>query len=338
MNKLSIERSGMLRASTGRRRAMQIIATLPALGLAARAQGAYPERPIRMIVPYGAGTGTDALARRLCTPASKILGQQIIVENRAGGNAIIGAQAAARSNPDGYTMIFGTDHVMCTNPSLVKDLPYSPTNDYVAVAGLVSKIYLLVVSSSSPVQSVADLVALAKSKPGGVTFATTGNGTSGHLASEIFKRDAGIEMTHVPYLGGGQLYPDLLSGRVTTFCYTYELLKPMLDAGSLRAIAVVAERRNNLFPNLTTLVELGYPRSVIESWTAVYAPAGTPADRVARVSEAFKEVLKNPELKSQLGALGMNATYRTPTEQAAFTASELAGCLNRVKIAGVSAA
>jgi tripartite-type tricarboxylate transporter receptor subunit TctC len=202
-----------------RRTFSAMLATLPLIGTGARAQAKFPEKPINLVVPYGPGTGTDALGRRLALVMPGLLGQPMVVDKKPGASAQIGTQAVTRSAPDGYTLLLGGDQVVCFNPVLFKSLPYHPTRDLMPVAGLTLHPYILVVPTDLPVRTVADLVALAKSKPGSLSYASTGVATSAHLTGELFKQEAKIEMTHVPYQSAAQLFPDLLEGRVSMMFY-----------------------------------------------------------------------------------------------------------------------
>jgi tripartite-type tricarboxylate transporter receptor subunit TctC len=315
-------------------RTLALMVGLSMVAAGAFAQEKFPSKPITLVVPYGAGTGTDALGRRLSTAMPALLGQPMVVENKAGASAQIGTQAVVRSAPDGYTLLLGTDQVVCFNPVLFKSLPYNPTKDLQPVAGLTLHPYILVVPTDLPVKTVAELVALAKSKPGQLSFASTGVATSAHLTGELFKQEAKIEMTHVPYQSGAQLFPDLLEGRVSMMFYPYQQLKPYLDAGKLRVLASTTERRTEFLPNVPTMPELGFPRTVLGAWLSIYAPAGTPPDRVARLSEAFKKALEMPDVGGTLAPQGVEPHYRTPTELAAYGAAQLEVCREVVRISG----
>jgi len=195
------------------------LAALPFASISARAQRSFPDRPIRLVVPFGPGGAADTFGRQVANSVTPFLGRPVVTENRAGANAIVGTEAVARSAPDGYTLLLGTDQAICVNPVLLRNLPYDPARDFAPVAGLVSLYYILVVAPGLAVRSVADLVALAKAEPGRLTFGSTGAGTPARLMGEIFMRDAGIELTHVPYQSGvGQLFADLLTG--TIWCWS----------------------------------------------------------------------------------------------------------------------
>ena len=322
-------------STISRRLAAMLLATLPMWATGAWAQAKFPEKPVNLIVPYGTGTGTDALARQLAAVMPGLIGQPMVVENKAGASAQIGSQAVARSAPDGYSLLIGTDHIMCLNPALYKNLSYHPTRDFTPVAGLTLHPYVLAVSASVPARNVAELVALAKAKPGTLSFASTGVGTSAQLVGELFKSEAKVDILHVPYQSGAQLFPDLLEGRVSMMFYPYQQLKPYIDSGKLRAIATTTERRTTWLKDVPTMPELGYPKTVLGAWLAIYAPAGTPADRVARLTEAFKKALETPEVANNLAAGGIDVRYRTPAELGAFQASQQTICQDIVKIAGV---
>jgi tripartite-type tricarboxylate transporter receptor subunit TctC len=325
---------GTLIGMFSRRRVAALLAGLPLVATCALAQGAFPDKPIFLVVPYGAGTGTDALGRQLAAAMPGLLGQYMVVENKAGASAQIGTQAVTRSAPDGYTLLLGTDQVVCFNPALYKSLPYDPARDLVPVAGLTFHPYLLVVPPSLKVNTVAELVALAKKDPGSLTFASTGVATGSQMIGEVFKQEAKIEMTHVPYQSGAALFPDLLENRVSMLFYPYQVIKPYIDAGKLRVLATTTERRTSFLPNVPTLPELGFPRSVLGAWLSIYAPAGTPADRVTRLSEAFRKALEMPDVGGTLGPLGVEVRYRTPADLAAYQASQMEVCREVVRVSG----
>lgn len=286
------------------------------------------------MVPFGAGSATDALIRRLSVVMSSSLGQPMVVDNRPGANTIVAAEHVARSAPDGYTVLVGLDGTMCFNPVLFPQrLPYDPLRDFTAVAGLTAHPLMLVVTPGLPARSVPELVALARSQPGRLSFATVGVASGMHIAAELFQREAGIEMTHVPYNNIGQMQADLLTGNVQVMFWTYQQLKPHIDAGRVRPLAnpTMSQR---MIPGLPTMPELGFPRSAIASWVALYAPAGTPADRVARLSEAARLALENQEIRTALTEAGIEITYRTPAELAAFTAGEAANCHELIAMSG----
>jgi tripartite-type tricarboxylate transporter receptor subunit TctC len=318
-----------------RRSVVAGLAALPMLGSAAQAQAAYPDKPLRLIVPYGTGTGTDATSRRLANELPALLGQPVIVENRPGGNAFIGAEVAARSAPDGYTMIMGTDHIMCFNPALFTKLPYDPKKDFAAVAGVITAPYLLAVNADVPAKTLNELIALAKSKPNALTFSSTGVGTSSQLIGELFQSEAGVKLTHVPYQGGAQLFSDLLSGTVSMSFYPFQQFQPHLQSGRLRAVAIATEKRQSFLPDVPTFTELGYPSIVMGAFLSVWVPAATPKDRIAKLSEAIKTALAKPSVADPLAAAGYPTAYMTPDDLTTFTLKEMDRCKAIVAMAGV---
>jgi tripartite-type tricarboxylate transporter receptor subunit TctC len=309
---------------------------LPALSTAsAFAQGAYPERPIRMICPFGPGTGTDAFARQVTGNIQSFLGQPIVVENRAGANAITGTEAAVRSAPDGYTLLFSNDAMTCLGPNLFK-LPYDVKKDIAPVAGLAQFEYTLAVSPAVGVKTVQELVALAKAKPGTLSVGATGVGTGSYFIGEAFGKDADIKITGVQYQqGAAQLFADTLTGRVSMVFYPYQFLKTYFEAGQLIPLAVTSPERREYAKDKPTMKELGYARTQSQGWFCVYAPTGTPADRIAKLSDAFRKVVDDPEFKKVAAGNGVTLNYQTPAQLAAFEADQGARCKAMVELAGV---
>ena len=326
--------SGLRNAPVARRRVLAALASLPVLPATAQAQRAFPERPVRLVVPYGAGSATDTLTRQLGAVMSSSLGQPVVVDNRPGASTIVAAEHVARSAPDGYTLIVAVDQTMCFNPVLFPQrLPYDPARDFTAVAGLTAHPLMPVVSPGLPVRSVPELVALAKAQPGRISFASPGIASAAHLVTEVFQREAGIEMTHVPYNNVGQMLADLLTGTVQVLFYPYQQLKPHLEAGRVRPLANPTMSRA-MIPGLPTMPELGYPRSVIAPWVAIYAPTGTPDDRIARLSEAARLALDNQEIRASLTDVGIEVRYRSPADLAAFTVAEAGSCRELIAMSG----
>jgi len=321
-----------------RRQLLAGLAAVPVLARPAQAQRSFPERPVRLVVPFGPGTLTDGFARQITAGMQSALGQPMVIENRAGANAIIGTEVVARSAPDGYTVLLGTDQSMAVNPLLFRRLPYDPARDFAPVLGLAAVSYVLVVAPGLPVRSVADLVALAKAEPGKLTFASTGAGTTARLTAELFQRDAGIVLTHVPYQGGiGQLFADLLTNTVSMLFYPYQPLKPQVEAGRMRALASTSIERPEWLADLPTMHELGYRRTVAAASIATYVPAGTPGDRIIRLGDAFRRVMDTAEMRAALGNAGTSVRLLPPAELAAFNAAERERYREVMALAGVQA-
>jgi len=316
-------------------RRQTLLALVLASATAASEQDAYPNKNITLMVPFAAGGSTDLVARLTAEGLSKQLGQPVIVENRPGGAAFIGTEAAARSAPDGYTMLMATDHIMCFNPALFSKLPYDPKKDFASVAGVVMAPYLLAVNADLPARSLAELVTLAKSKPGSLSFASTGVGTSSQLIGELFQAETGIKLTHVPYQSAAPLFSDLLSGTVSMCFYPYQQFQPHIQAGRLRILALATDQRWTILPDVPTFKELGLPKMTMGAFLSIVVPAGTPRDRIEKLTSAIKTVLARPEIAEPFAAVGFPTAYMTPEQLTAFTASELDRCKEIATLAGV---
>ncbi|MBP0496372.1 Bug family tripartite tricarboxylate transporter substrate binding protein [Pararoseomonas indoligenes] len=303
-----------------RRALLGALAALPAAR--AMAQGAWPNRPIRLIVPFAAGTTTDILGRILAEALAREAGQPVVVDNRAGAGGNVGAQAVARSTGDGYTLLLGTNGTHGINASLFADQGFDPVKDFTPIAPFVTTPTVLGVPLSLGVSSVAELVALAKRKP--LTFASAGNGTTGHLSQALFNLRTGTETQHVPYRNAGQGVTDLVAGRVDAMFYHPLGLKPQLDAGTIKALAVTSAKRVTILPDVPTIVEAGIPDFVVEGLWNLYGPAGLPPDVVARLNRATNALLADPAALANLHAQGVEPTGGTPEKLAAMTRDEIA--------------
>lgn len=283
----------------------------------ADAQGTYPTKPIRMIVPFPPGGGTDILSRFVANKLSESAGWQIVVDNRPGAGGNIGLDAAAKAVPDGYTMVMGQTSNLTINPSLYKKLPYDSLRDFTPVSIVASSPIAIMVSSKSPYRTLGDLVAAAKAKPGEITYASTGNGTVGHLTGELIQRGAGVKLIHVPYKGAAQAFPDLLGGRIVFFLASLETAIPQMKAGTIRTVAVSSAQRVATFPDIPTVAESGLRGFETASWYGILVPKGTPQPIVNRLSDAIVKVLDLPDVKERMAATGGGAVKTGP---AAFDA------------------
>lgn len=304
-----------------RREVAGAILSLPWLS-SAFAQQSYPDRPVRLVVPYGPGTATDIFTRQLSAVAQKLLGQSIVIENRPGAGAMIGAEVVARAPADGYTLLMGTSQTHAISPVLFPRPTYDPIRDFTPIAGLAGVPHVLVVGAPLGVNTVAELVALGKAQPGRLTFASTGNGSPAHLAGEIFKREAGFQMTHVPYPGGAQALTDVMSGTASMIFYPYQPVKPFIEAGKMRLLATANPKRPPWLANVPTMAEAGFPKSVMTATFGIYGPANMPADRVARLSDVFRAALADPELVATLSSAGTEIHTQTAAELKSFTGTE----------------
>lgn len=259
----------------------------------------YPQKPIRWIVPWPAGGGADIVARLMSTKLGEVLGQPVIVDNRAGAAGNIGTQVAAQSAPDGYTIVFAYSGTHAVNPYLYKRMPFKES-DFVPVILLTSVPQVLVVNSTVSAKSVKELIAIAKARPGSVSYASSGNGSINHLAGEMFAHMAKIQLLHVPYKGGGPASTALLAGEVNMIFGEPGTVIPMIKQGRVQGLAVSSLKRTASLPDLPTIAEAGLPGYDVTSWNGVLAPAGTPAGIVNRINQAFNRVLAMPEIRQAL--------------------------------------
>jgi tripartite-type tricarboxylate transporter receptor subunit TctC len=267
----------------------------------APASAAYPDRIIKIVVPLTPGGGTDLVARTLAQEMAKDLGATVIIENKPGAGTIIGTQTVASSAPDGYTLLMGT-FANAVNPSLYTRLPYEPHRDFAPVALVARSFNVVVVNPSSPIKSVADLIAAARAEPDKLSYGTYGTGTSAHLAGELFKHMAKVNLTTVPYKGSAPAITDLVGGRIQVMFTTVASAAALVEAGQLRAIAVTSTERSPAFPQLPTVSEAGVPGYTVESWYGLFAPAKTPLDIIDRLNKSAAKAVQSEAFKK----LGVN--------------------------------
>jgi tripartite-type tricarboxylate transporter receptor subunit TctC len=278
-----------------------------------RALALYPDRIIRIVVPFAPGGGTDVIARTLAQEMARDLGVSVIVENKPGAGTIIGTQWVATSEPDGYTLLMGT-FANAVNPSLQAKLPYDPHKDFAPVALIARSFNIVVVNPKSPIKSIADLIAAAKADPDKLSYGTFGTGTSAHLAGELFKILAKVNLTTVPYKGAAPAITDLIGGHTEVMFTTVASAAALIEAGQLRALAVTSAERSPAFPQLPTVAEAGVPGYVAESWYGLFAPAKTPADVVDRLNKSAAKAVQS-EVFKQLGVNEGLVMVASPPEQ-----------------------
>lgn len=296
-----------------------------AVGMSTSAVGqTYPNKPIRIIVPFPAGGNADILARILGQKMVESLGQQIIVDNRAGAAGIIGAQAAARSAPDGYTLFMGTTGTQTTNPAVYTKLPYDPLKDFAPVSNFAGSPYVLVVHPSLPARNLKELVALAKSRPGALHYASFGAGSSAHLTGVLLQTMAKIDIVHVAYKGGPPALADLVGGHVEMMFNLLPGVLPHVKAAKLRPIAVAAERRTKAIMEMPTFAEAGIADFQSDSWYGILVPAGTPRDIIAKLNAEILRVLALPDVKQRLAIEGAEPMGDTPERFAEQIKKDLA--------------
>jgi tripartite-type tricarboxylate transporter receptor subunit TctC len=323
------------------RRKLVLASTAAALSssFAARAQtgaGTWPSRPVRLVVPFPPGGGTDAVGRIISPPLSEIWGQQVIIENRGGAGSNIGNEIVARATPDGYTILFGA-FPLATNRFIYPTLAYDPVADFAPITLICTFPNVMVVSNESPAKSVSEFLAHAKAKRGDITFGSAGIGTSLHLSGELFLRMAGIEMTHIPYRGAGPAIIDLIPGRLSMMFSTAASVMPHVRAGRLRALAVSSAKRFSAAPDLPTVAESGVPGFDVSSWYALLAPARTPPAIVSKINADAVAVLRDPQVRQRLQGLGLEVVGSTQQELSAFVQAEMAKWGPIIKAAGITA-
>ena len=290
----------------------------------AHAQDAYPSKPIRIVVPFPAGGTTDILARAAAQKLSEAWGQGVVVDNRPGAGGNIGSDIVAKAAPDGYTLLMGTVGTHAINPSLYSKMPYDHVKDFAPIVLVAGVPNVLVVNPLLPIHTVADLVAYAKANPGKLNFASSGSGTSIHLSGELFKTDAGIDMTHVPYKGSAPALTDLVGGQVQLMFDNLPSSLPQIKAGKLRAVAVTSAVRAPALPDVPTIAESGYPGFEASSWFGLLARAGTKPEIIAKINAEVRKWLTSPEARDKLLAQGANASPGTPEDFARHIAAETA--------------
>lgn len=300
---------------------LAILALMLAAGTAL-GQG-YPSKPIRMVVPYPAGGTTDLLGRGIAQKMTEALGQQVLVENRTGAGGSIGSDAVAKSKPDGYTLVMGTIASHAINPNLYPHLAYDAVKDFAPVALVATLPNLLVVNPSVPAKTVKELIALARSKPGELAFASAGSGTTQHLSGEIFKKMAGVDMLHIPYKGNAPAVTDLVGGQVQVMFDNIPISLQQVRAGKLRALAVTGPKRSHVLPDVPTIAEAALPGYAVTSWFALFAPAGTPENIVAILNRETNKALADPTLRRQLTDQGIEPGSGTPAQLAALIRAEI---------------
>jgi tripartite-type tricarboxylate transporter receptor subunit TctC len=293
---------------------------LPAVS---HAQGSWaPSRPVRLVVPFAAGGSTDVAARILAEGLSPVLGQSVVVENRTGSAGFIGAENVARSAPDGHSLLMGATGLLAIAPHLYASMPFHPERDLAPISLAFASDLVISVANNVPARTLQELVAAARARPGALNFATSGAGTTTHVASELFRLAAGIDITHVPYRGSGQAMNDLVAGNVQIMVDQIAGSIGQIRDNRIRALAVTGERRHALLPDVPTVAEAGLPGAQATSWGAVMAPAGTPQAAVARIAAAIREVLGQPATRSRMSAAGADPAFSTPEELAAFIRAE----------------
>jgi tripartite-type tricarboxylate transporter receptor subunit TctC len=294
----------------------------------------YPSKPIRIIVPFPPGGAVDILGRAIAEKLGSQMGQNAFVDNRPGGAGAVGAEAAAKSAPDGYTLFMGSTTTLSINPHLFSKLPYDAQKDYAAVAQVAFVPHVLVANAQLPASNLREFIALAKKEPGKINYASAGNGTPHHIAGEMFKQMAGVSIVHVPYKGTGPALPDLISGQVSFMSVEMLAAMPHVTSGKLRAFGVATPARVPSAPDIPTVAEAGLPGFEVTAWYGVVAPAGTPQDIVERLSREIAQAVASPDLQARLSKLGATPAASSPADFTAFMRREYAKWGKAVKDSG----
>lgn len=310
-----------------------LAAALLALPAGALAQS-YPAKPVRMVVPFPAGGATDIVGRLIAQKLTEAWGQQVIVDNRGGAGGTIGSDIAAKSAPDGYTMLVGTSSTHAIAPSLYSKLPYDPVRDFAPVTLVASATILLAVHPSVPAKNVRELIALAKKQPNALSFASSGNGGISHLIGEHFKSVGGIQMLHVPYKGDTPALVDLVSGQVHLMFGTAVSFLPYVKAGRLNALAVTNPKRSPIAPDVPTVAESGLPGFEALQWFGIFVPAGTSKEIVARLNGEIVKIVRLPDIRERMTNLGADVVGSTPEQFAAFQKADTVKSARVVKESG----
>jgi tripartite-type tricarboxylate transporter receptor subunit TctC len=308
-----------------------------ALGMAPAFGQNYPNKPIRILIAQAPGSATDVISRVVGNRLSEALGQPIIVEARPGAGGAVGTEAAAKSAPDGYTLFMANNSTHGSNPAVYPKLPYDAVNDFAPISFVASVPYVLVVEPSLPVNSVQELIALAKSRPGKINYASAGNGSTHQFCAELLKSTAGIDVVHIPYKGSPPGIAAVLAGEVSLMFANLTDVGSQIKSGRVKPLAVTTLKRAELLPNVPTMVEAGVPDFEITSWFGLLAPAGTPAPVVSRLNAEMVKVLARDDVKSTLGAQGLDVRSSSPEQFAAHIKSEIARFTRIARTAGIKA-
>ncbi len=314
---------------------------LAAFGAAAQSPpksggASYPNRPVQIIVPFTPGTGMDILARAVGQKLSERWGQPVVVDNRPGASGNIGTDMVAKATPDGYTLLI-TANTLVMTVSLYKNVPYDPIRDLAPVEKMAVGTMAVTLNPAVPARTLKELVAYAKANPGKLAYGSPGVGTPQHLATELFKSMAGIDMLHVPYKGSAGAITGLLSGDVAMMCNALHAVLPQVKAGKIKAIAVGGPKRSPVAPDIPTFAESGYPDFDVDFWYGLLAPAATPKDIIAKLNQDITQILNTPEMRETLSNQGLEPVTSTPEQFAELIRADLARWVNVIRTAGVSA-
>lgn len=312
-----------------------VTATAGVMGTApAQAQGTWPDKPLKLVVPYPAGGNADNTARLLATQLGQRLGQQVVVDNRPGGSGTIGAAAVAKAPADGYTLLLDAT-AFTVNPSLFPKLPFDAAKDFAPISLVLQVPLLMVVPANSPFQSVADVAKAARARPGHLTYASAGNGGAQHLAGELFKQGQKVAMTHIPYRGGAPALTDLIGGQVDLMFSATTASGPFVKSGKLRALAISSPRRVEGWESVPTVAESGVPGFQVSEWNGLFAPAGTPRPVLERLEAEARAIVASPEMKKRFAELGVQGVGSSAQEFSSFLKAETTKWAEVIRTSGI---
>jgi tripartite-type tricarboxylate transporter receptor subunit TctC len=294
----------------------------------------YPARPVRLVVPFAAGGTNDILGRIIAEKLSEKFGQPFVADNRAGANTVVGSEIVARATPDGHTLLIVSASI-AVNPSLVRALPYDTQRDFAPIGTVAGGPYLMVIHPAVPAKSIGEFIAWVKSQQGKVNYASTGTGGPPHLAAELLKSTAGIEMQHIPYKGGGAVLPDLIAGRVSMFFGSIATLRPHIESGRLRAVGMTTVQRSAAMPDVPTFIEAGLAGYEVNAWYGLLTTGKTPRAIIERLSTTLRGVLNDAETRAQFAKNGVDPLPGTADEFTRLLSTELVKWANVVKAAGI---
>ena len=297
----------------------------------------YPAKPIRLVVPFPPGGPADSVARVLAQKLTEVIGQNVVVDNRAGATGTIGAGLVAKSPPDGYTLLLGTSNELAMSPGLFDKLPYDPTKDFAPLSNVINFPNILVVNPHLPARTVADLVALARSKPGQLSFATSGIGSTNHLTGVVFQNLQNVKVNYVPYKGGGPAVTDLMGGHVDSMFATMPSVVPFVKSGKLKALVLTDNKHWPALPEVPSAKEAGVPDLIVITWNGVLAPAGVPEAVIAKLNADITAVANSPDMKERMKAQAAEIATTTPDEFAAMLRNDFAKWSKVIKQAGMRA-
>ncbi|MDB5772926.1 MAG: transporter [Burkholderia sp.] len=289
-----------------------VLTALLALSTSPAAYAAYPDKPVKLVVPFPPGGPTDGMARLIGQHLGQSLGQPVVIDNRGGAGGTIATEASAHSAADGYTLFFATTGTMAINPSLYRNFRVDPLKAFDPIGSVAATTNVLVVPAASPVNSVKDLISLAKQKPGTLTFGSAGNGSSNHISGELFKSMAGIDITHVPYKGSAPAFTDLLGGQISMMFDTVSSQVQQVSTGKVKPLGVTGRKRSEALPNVPTIAETGLSDFEVTIWFGLVAPKGTPPDIITKIHATLDKILASPEIKAKLASLGAEPLPGTP--------------------------